>query len=92
LLVAFKITVKMGCSSKISTKKIACCELKQTEDRYIITQGFIYKNGIKHAEIIEANKKENEFYTSIKAEVISKNKYLNGQIIYMQMDSNFHCH
>lgn len=80
----------MGCNSKISKKKIECCEFTQTY-KYKVFEGFIYKNGIKHAKVIMATKNENENLTSITAETISKNKYLNRKIIYMTMNSEFYC-
>lgn len=77
----------MGCNSKISSLKVECCELKQTDTyKFRVGDNHIYKNGIKYAEVIETKKNWDESYTTLTVKTIN-----HERTIYMLMDDNFNC-
>jgi len=77
----------MNCSDIKIGNKTKCGE-HLNNDIFTIKNSCLYKNNKLYAEIIEAigtsgKSMIDKTYYEITAKTISKNKYLNGQIIYM---------
>lgn len=58
-----------------------CCTMINPE--YKIKGNYIYKDGVKYAEIIEHYKKSYLQEINLKAKIIVDNKYLKDEIIYL---------